>query len=207
MCLAATTKKRRARRPRNEFRAYLGTPADRVSTSRRGSALRGCQGTQRTIIRTHVTKRLEMEEAKLYVVEEVRYHLWLLRLSGRQADGDHAKAVPQAVEKSPFGPSILAWAQLVTWKFPHHRPVYRQQELLPGADEALAVAVVAQRVSGPHGFGVVFLERLIRQKVYAVPRWSTPTKQPRRCSSREMARRSRATSAAMPGMRTIVAAR
>ena len=37
---------------------------------------------------------------------------------------------PQAVEKSPFGPSILAW--LVTWKFLHHLPVYRQQELLLG---------------------------------------------------------------------------
>ena len=37
---------------------------------------------------------------------------------------------PQAVEKSPFGPSILA--RLVTWKFLHHLPVYRQQELLLG---------------------------------------------------------------------------
>ena len=33
----------------------------------------GCCGAQRIIIRTHVTKRVEMEEAKLYVVEEVRY--------------------------------------------------------------------------------------------------------------------------------------
>jgi hypothetical protein len=37
---------------------------------------------------------------------------------------------PHAVEKSPFGQSIPAW--LVTWKFLHHLPVYRQQELLLG---------------------------------------------------------------------------
>ena len=57
---------------------------------------------------------------------------------------------PQAVEKSPFGPSILAW--LVTWKFLHHLPVYRQQELLLGSAEAMAVAgavVRAVEADGP----------------------------------------------------------
>jgi uncharacterized coiled-coil protein SlyX len=33
----------------------------------------GCCGAERVIIHTHVTKRAEMEEAKIYVVEEVRY--------------------------------------------------------------------------------------------------------------------------------------
>src|SRR5271169_5312523 len=85
----------------------------------------GCCGTQRIIIRTHVTKRAEMEEAKLYVVEEVRFTYGCSHCH----DGSQMQTTerpPQAVEKSPFGPSILAW--LVTWKFLHHLPVYRQQE-------------------------------------------------------------------------------
>jgi transposase len=89
----------------------------------------GCCGAQRIITRTHVTKRAEMEEAKLYVVEEVRYTYGCSACH----DGSQMQTTerpPQAVEKSPFGPSILAW--LVTWKFLHHLPVYRQQELLLG---------------------------------------------------------------------------
>jgi transposase/uncharacterized coiled-coil protein SlyX len=81
----------------------------------------GCCGNPRVITRTHITRRLEMEEAKLYVVEEVRY---TYGCSGCH-DGSQmvtTQKPPQAVEKSPFGPSILAW--MVTWKFLHHLPVY-----------------------------------------------------------------------------------
>ena len=46
----------------------------------------GCCGAQRIITRTHVTKRLEMEEAKLYVVEEVRYTYGCSALPRRLAD-------------------------------------------------------------------------------------------------------------------------
>ena len=59
----------------------------------------GCCGTQRIIIRTHVTKRVEMEEAKLYVVEEVRYTYGCSALPRWLADADHAEAAAGRGEK------------------------------------------------------------------------------------------------------------
>jgi hypothetical protein len=72
---------------------------------------------------------------------------------------------PQAVEKSPFGPSILAW--LVTWKFLHHLPVYRQQELLLGPlkrwlSRALLCGLLRRTAQALRP-----LERLIYQRVFA----------------------------------------
>ena len=72
---------------------------------------------------------------------------------------------PQAVEKSPFGPSILAW--LVTWKFLHHLPVYRQQELLLGPlkrwlSRALLCGLLRRTAQALRP-----LERLIHQRVLA----------------------------------------
>jgi transposase/uncharacterized coiled-coil protein SlyX len=124
----------------------------------------GCCGAARTIIRTHVTKRLEMEEAKLYVVEEVRYTY------GCSACHDGAQMVTtqrpaQAVEKSPFGPSILAW--LVTWKFLHHLPVYRQQELLLGPLKRWLSRALLCGLLGRTAQALRPLERLIRQRVLA----------------------------------------
>ena len=122
----------------------------------------GCCGQRRIITRTHVTKRLEMEEAKLYVVEEVRYTYGCSHCH----DGSQmvtTQRPPQAVEKSPFGPSVLAW--LVTWKFLHHLPVYRQQELLLGPlkrwlSRALLCGLLARTAQALRP-----LERLIRQRV------------------------------------------
>ncbi|MFZ1932274.1 MAG: IS66 family transposase [Thermoguttaceae bacterium] len=124
----------------------------------------GCCGQQRVITRTHVTKRLEMEEAKLYVVEEVRYTYGCSHCH----DGSQmvtTQRPPQAVEKSPFGPSVLAW--LVTWKFLHHLPVYRQQELLLGPlkrwlSRALLCGLLSRTAQALRP-----LERLIRQQVLA----------------------------------------
>jgi transposase len=123
-----------------------------------------CCGQQRVIIRTHITKRAEMEEAKLYVVEETRYTYGCSHCH----DGSQmvtTQRPPQAVEKSPFGPSILAW--LVTWKFLHHLPVYRQQELLLGPlkrwlSRALLCGLLARTAQALRP-----LERLIRQQVLA----------------------------------------
>jgi transposase len=105
-----------------------------------------------------------MEEAKLYVVEEVRYTYGCSHCH----DGSQmvtTQRPPQAVEKSPFGPSILAW--LVTWKFLHHLPVYRQQELLLGPlkrwlSRALLCGLLARTAQTLRP-----LERLIRQRVLA----------------------------------------
>jgi transposase len=124
----------------------------------------GCCGNQRIITRTHVTKRLEMEEAKLYVVEEVRYTYGCSQCH----DGSQmvtTQRPPQAVEKSPFGPSILAW--LVTWKFLHHLPVYRQQELLLGPMKRWLSRSLLCGLLGRTASALRPLERLIRQKVLA----------------------------------------
>jgi transposase len=124
----------------------------------------GCCGAERIIIRTHVTKRLEMEEAKLYVVEEVRYTY------GCSACHDGSQMTttqrpPQAVEKSPFGPSILA--RLVTWKFLHHLPVYRQQELLLGPLKRWLSRSLLCGLLSRTALALRPLERLIHQRVLA----------------------------------------
>jgi transposase/uncharacterized coiled-coil protein SlyX len=124
----------------------------------------GCCGAERIIIRTHITKRVEMEEAKLYVVEEVRFTYGCSNCH----DGSQMQTTerpPQAVEKSPFGPSILAW--LVTWKFLHHLPVYRQQELLLGPlkrwlSRALLCGLLSRTAQALRP-----LERLIHERVLA----------------------------------------
>lgn len=124
----------------------------------------GCCGQQRVITRTHITKRAEMEEAKLYVVEEVRYTYGCSHCH----DGSQmvtTQRPPQAVEKSPFGPSILAW--LVTWKFLHHLPVYRQQELLLGPLKRWLSRALLCGLLGRTAQALWPLERLIRQRVLA----------------------------------------
>jgi len=122
----------------------------------------GCCGTPRTIIRTHVTAQLEMEQAKVYVLEHVRY-TYACPDCREGSQVVTTEKPPQAVEKSPFGPSVLAG--LVTWKFLHHLPLYRQQELLLGP--------MKQWLSRPLLCGLLRrtavalrpLERLIRQQV------------------------------------------
>jgi transposase len=124
----------------------------------------GCCGQQRAIIRTHITKRVEMEEAKLYVVEEVRYTYGCSHCH----DGSQmvtTERPPQAVEKSPFGPSVLAW--LVTWKFLHHLPTYRQQELLLGPLKRWLSRALLCGLLGRTAQALRPLERLIHQRVLA----------------------------------------
>ena len=122
----------------------------------------GCCGQERTITREHVTKRVEMEQAKLYVVEEVRYTYGCSHCH----DGSQmvtTRRPPQAVEKSPFGPTILAW--LVTWKFLYHLPVYRQQELLLGPLKRWLSRALLCGLLGRTALALRPLERLICQQV------------------------------------------
>ena len=111
-----------------------------------------------------MTKRLETEEAKLYVVEEVRFTYGCSHChDGSQMVTTERPA--QAVEKSPFGPSILAW--LVTWKFLHHLPVYRQQELLLGPMKRWLSRSLLCGLLGRTALALRPLERLIRRQVLA----------------------------------------
>jgi transposase len=155
--------RRKPRRPRIEFpqfwehrRTEYPLPESELPC--------GCCGAQRIIIRTHVTKRAEMEEAKLYVVEEVRFTYGCSHCH----DGSQMQTTerpPQAVEKSLFGPSILA--SLVTWKFLHHLPVYRQQELLLGPLKRWLSRSLLCGLLSRTALALRPLERLIHQRVLA----------------------------------------
>jgi transposase/uncharacterized coiled-coil protein SlyX len=156
-------KPRKPRRPRIEFPQFWEHRQTKYPLPPEELPC-GCCGAERVIIHTHVTKRAEVEEAKIYVVEEVRYTYGCSHCH----DGSQMRTTerpPQAVEKSPFGPSILAW--LVTWKFLHHLPVYRQQELLLGPlkrwlSRALLCGLLSRTAQALRP-----LERLIHQRVLA----------------------------------------
>jgi transposase len=86
-------------------------------------------GVDRVVIQTRVTEQLEIEPPKAYVVQHVRYTY----ACPSCREGDQVVTTqkpPPAVEKSPFGASLLAW--LVVAKFARHLPVYRHQEMLLG---------------------------------------------------------------------------
>src|SRR4051812_17391191 len=89
----------------------------------------GCCGAERVVIRTHVTKQLELEQAQAYVVEHVRYTYACSQC--RQGSQVVTTPKPPApIEKSAFGASVLAW--ITSAKFERHLPTYRHQEMLVG---------------------------------------------------------------------------
>jgi len=89
----------------------------------------GCCGEPRVVIRTLVTKQLELEQAQAYVVEHVRYTYACPGCrEGSQVVTTPKPPVP--IEKSPFGASVLAW--ITSAKFERHLPTYRHQEMLVG---------------------------------------------------------------------------
>ena len=87
----------------------------------------GCCGTQRTVIHTHVSKQLELEQAQAYVMEHVRYTYACSHCRAGSQVVTTSKP-PAPIDKSPFGASVLAW--LVSAKFERHLPTYRHQEML-----------------------------------------------------------------------------
>jgi len=84
-------------------------------------------GQQRVVIKTLVTRQIEIERAKAYIAEQVRYTYACAEC--RDGSQLHTTAKPPApLEKSPFGASVLAW--VIAAKFERHLPTYRQQEML-----------------------------------------------------------------------------
>lgn len=84
-------------------------------------------GQPRVVIGQRVTKQIEIEAAKAYVIEHVRY---TYACRGCRA-GDQVVTTtkpPAPIDKSPFGASLLAW--IVSAKFERHLPTYRHQEML-----------------------------------------------------------------------------
>ncbi len=99
----------------------------------------GCCGAKRSVIRTHISRQLELEQAKAYVVEHVRYTY----ACSACRDGSQVVTTPKPlapIDKSPFGASLLAW--IVSAKFERHLPTYRHQEML--------VAPLGLWLSRPH---------------------------------------------------------
>ena len=88
-----------------------------------------CCRQPRVVINEQVTRQLELEPAQAYLVEHVRFTYACAKCrSGDQVQTSARPPLP--IEKSPFGPSVLA-AILVN-KYARHLPLYRQQEHLLG---------------------------------------------------------------------------
>ena len=86
----------------------------------------GCGGA-RTPIKTLVTRQLELERAKAYVEEHVRYTYACSHCRNGNRMQTTSKP-PTPLEKSPFGASVLAW--IIAAKHQRHLPTYRQQDIL-----------------------------------------------------------------------------
>ena len=88
-----------------------------------------CCQQPRVVISQQVTRQLELEPAQAYVVEHVRYTYACPKCrSGEQVQTSTKPPLP--IEKSPFGPSVLA--TIAVDKYARHLPLYREQEHLLG---------------------------------------------------------------------------
>jgi transposase len=118
------------RKPRRKFVFPDFLPVRREEHSLNAEELPcGCCGENRVVIRTHITKQLELEPAQAYVVEHVR-HTYACPGCRQGSQVVTTPKPPQPIEKSPFGASVLAW--ITSAKFERHLPTYRHQEMLVG---------------------------------------------------------------------------
>src|SRR5271170_7185162 len=88
-----------------------------------------CCQQPRVVINEQVTRQLELEPARAYVVEHVRFTYACPKCRSGEQMQTSAKP-PLPIEKSPFGPSVLA--TIVVDKFARHLSLYREQEHLLG---------------------------------------------------------------------------
>ena len=87
----------------------------------------GCCGQERIVIQEHVSEQLDIEPAKVYVSEHVRYTYACPKC--RQGDQMVTPPkTPQVLEKGLLGPTVAAY--VLELKFGRHVPYYRQQEML-----------------------------------------------------------------------------
>jgi hypothetical protein len=82
-----------------------------------------------------VTRQIELERAKAYIEEHVRYTYACPHCrDGGQMLTTSKPPVP--LEKSPFGASVLAW--IIAAKHERHLPTYRASRCRAGPAEVLA---------------------------------------------------------------------
>ncbi len=91
------------------------------------NALAAAGGQRRVVIGEVVTKQLEIEPAGSVCRGARTVHVACARCRDGQQVVTTSKP-PAAIEKSPFGASMLAW--IVSAKLERHLPLYRQQEML-----------------------------------------------------------------------------
>ena len=119
---------RKPKRARNKFVFPQFLPVQRIEhplpEAERGC---GCCGRERVVIGTLVTKQIELDRPKAYIVEQVRFTY----ACAKCRDGSQIVTTtkpPAPIEKSPFGASVLAW--ITAAKFERHLTLYRVQEML-----------------------------------------------------------------------------
>ncbi len=88
-----------------------------------------CCQQPRVVINEQVTRQLELEPAQAYVIEHVRFTYACPKCRSGEQMQTSAKP-PLPIEKSPFGPSVLA--TIVVDKYARHLSLYREQEHLLG---------------------------------------------------------------------------
>lgn len=129
-CAATTAGERPPRKPRRKFviPSFLPVRREEHRLPPDQCPCGNC-GRERVVIGTQVTQQIELEAAKAYVVEHVRYtYACSACRAGNQVVTTDKPPAP--IDKSPFGASVLAW--IVSAKFERHLPTYRHQEMLVG---------------------------------------------------------------------------
>ena len=123
---AAKTRRRKAQ----QFVFPEGLPYRRTEYRLPDSELAcSCCQCPRVVIGQQVSRQLELEPAQAYVAEQVRFTYACAKCrSGEQMQTTVKPPLP--IEKSPFGPSVLA--TIAVDKYARHLPLYREQEHLLG---------------------------------------------------------------------------
>ncbi len=88
-----------------------------------------CCQQPRVVINEQVTRQLELEPAQAYIIEHVRFTYACPKCRSGEQMQTSAKP-PLPIEKSPFGPSVLA--TIAVDKYARHLSLYREQEHLLG---------------------------------------------------------------------------
>jgi transposase len=121
---------RRRRRKAKRFVFPEGLPHRRTEYKLPESEqICSCCQCQRVVIGQQVSRQLELEQAQAYIAEQVRFTYACPKCrSGKQVQTTVKPPLP--IEKSPFGPSVLA--TIAVDKYARHLPLYREQEHLLG---------------------------------------------------------------------------
>lgn len=91
-----------------------------------------CCGEMRVRIGQEVSEQLDIEPAKLWVIEHIRPTYACRRCEGQVQT---ASKPLQPIEKGLAGPGLLA--QVITSKFGDHLPLYRQEDILGRSGQAI----------------------------------------------------------------------